>query len=148
PVVLLAALTAHAPAWNGLRLFTWVRLERVNGRIQGQVLDFTHNHGADRRIYSPALDARRDLYGYLPPGFDPARQYPLMLVLHGIAQDEQFFLKVFEDLDCAICCGQLPPMIIAAPDGSLHGSPSLLQPGSFYLNTRAGRFADYITQDV
>lgn len=148
PVVLLAVLVTSASGGPGLRPCTWVKLDRLNGRIQGEVLDFTHNHGADRRIYSPALDARRDLYVYLPPGFDPQRQYPVMLVLHGIAQDEQFFLTLFADLDRAIGCGQLPPMIIAAPDGSILGRGSMLYPGSFFINSRAGRFEDFIVQDV
>ena len=39
-------------------------------------------------------------------------------------------------------------MIIATPDGSIRGAPSILNPGSFYLNTRAGRFEDYLIEDV
>jgi S-formylglutathione hydrolase FrmB len=148
PVVLLAGVVAPLSAGIGLRPCKWIKVDRLNGRIQGVVLDFTHNHGADRRIYSAALDAYRDLYVYLPPGYDPCRQYPVMLLLHGIAQDEQSVLRLFEDLDRVIACGQLPPMVIAAPDGSISGSPSYLKPGSFYLNTRAGRFEDYIIQDV
>jgi S-formylglutathione hydrolase FrmB len=45
-------------------------------------------------------------------------------------------------------CGQLPPMIIAAPDGSIHGTPRLFSAGSFYVNSNAGRFEDYIIHDV
>ncbi len=59
-------------------------LNRVNRQIHGRIVDFTHNHGADRRIWSPALQQKRDLYVYLPPGFDPCRQYPLLLWLHGV----------------------------------------------------------------
>src|SRR5262249_32351824 len=32
-----------------------VRLERANRRLHGTVIDYTHNHGADRRIWSAAL---------------------------------------------------------------------------------------------
>jgi S-formylglutathione hydrolase FrmB len=39
-------------------------------------------------------------------------------------------------------------MIIAAPDGSIEGRPSMFQAGSFYINSKAGRFEDYIIQDV
>jgi enterochelin esterase-like enzyme len=68
------------------------QIERVNRQLHGRLLDFTHNHGADHRIWSPALGQRRALYVYLPPGYDPAHKYPLAIFLHGAAQDEQFFL--------------------------------------------------------
>src|SRR5436305_6584175 len=98
----------------GLRPCQWVCLNKLNGRLRGTILDFTHNHGADRRIYSPALCERRDMYVYLPPGFDPARTYPAMILMHGLAQDEQFFLRTAEDFDRAMACGSLPPFIIVA----------------------------------
>jgi S-formylglutathione hydrolase FrmB len=145
----LLAVGTAATATPGLRPCTWYRLQHLNDRLRGAVLDFTHNHGADRRVYSPALGERRDLYVYLPPCFDPRRSYPVMIFLHGVAQDEQFFLRVVEDLDRAMACGKLPPLIIAAPDGSLTGTPSVfLRPGSFFLNSKAGRFEDYIVCDV
>lgn len=124
-------------------------LDRVNRRLGGQVLDFSHNHGADRRIWSAALGERRDLYVYLPPHFDPHQSYPVMLWLHGFAQDEGSFLDdVIEPLDRAIACGQLPPLIIAAPDGSFTGRACLTNAGSFFLNSRAGAFEDYLMCDV
>src|SRR5436305_1252541 len=83
--------------------------------------------GADRRIWSEALGEGRDLYVYLPPGFDPRQCYPVVFWLHGIGQDEQSFLTdgVAEIFDRAIACGQLPPVIVVAPDGSRLGRPSL-----------------------
>jgi hypothetical protein len=50
--------------------------------------------------------------------------------------------------DQAIACGVLPPLIIAAPDGSIRGKEGYLQPGSFFINTKAGNFEDYLMQDV
>jgi len=124
-------------------------LDRVNRRLHGQVVDFTHNHGCDHRIWSEALHQRRDLYVYLPPGFDPHHSYPLVLWLHGFAQDEQSFLEqVVSPLDCAIATGKLPPVIIAAPDGSLNGEPCYFTAGSFFLNSKAGCFEDFIMLDV
>jgi S-formylglutathione hydrolase FrmB len=71
-----------------------------------------------------------------------------MLWLHGYAQDEASFLReVVGPLDTAIGCGKLPPMIIAAPDGSLHGG-GVLNPGSFFVNSQAGNFEDFVMQDV
>jgi S-formylglutathione hydrolase FrmB len=138
-----------SPAEAGLPLVRRGALERINRRIQGQVVDFTHNHGADRRIWSEALHQQRDLYVYLPPHFDPQQQYPLMIWLHGFAQDEQAFLEyAVEPLDHAITSGQLPPLIVAAPDGSLKGEPCMMSAGSFFVNSNAGNFEDFIMQDV
>ncbi len=125
------------------------KLDRVNRHLHGHLVDYTHNHGCDRRIWSDALHQRRDLYVYLPPGFDPQVSYPLMIWLHGFAQDEQAFVdKVIGPLDCAMACGKLPPVIIAAPDGSLKGEPCYVTAGSFFLNSKAGCFEDFIMQDV
>lgn len=142
------AASAGAVCATGIRPLQWARLTKANAKLHGTVLDFTHNHGADHRIYSPALGERRDLYVYLPPGFDPCRSYPAMILMHGIAQDEQFFLRAVGDFDTAMACGDLPPFIIAAPDGSITGRPALLKGASFYLNTNAGRFEDFIVCDV
>jgi S-formylglutathione hydrolase FrmB len=133
-----------APAnWRGAR-----ELERANERLQGQIVDYTANHGADRRIWSPALHRRMALYVYLPPGFDPAKQYPAVMWLHGLRQDERSFLsEVVEPLDRVMAEGKLPPAIIVAPDGSLE-SRNRYQAGSFFINSKAGRYEDYIIQDV
>lgn len=124
-------------------------LDKVNSKIHGQVLDFTQNHGADNRIWSNALCKKRDLYVYLPPGFDPKAKYPLTLFLHGAGQDEMFFIQaqVF-NIDKAIMSGILPPVIVVAPDGSLRGYPSFKEPATFWANSDAGRFEDYLMGDV
>jgi S-formylglutathione hydrolase FrmB len=132
-----------AGGWRGAR-----ELEHANQRLQGQVVDYTANHGADRRIWSSALNRRMALYVYLPPGFDPAKQYPLVLWLHGLRQDERSFLsEVAEPLDHAMSEGKLPPAIVVAPDGSIE-SHNRYQAGSFFINSKAGRYEDYIIQDV
>ncbi|HZY86630.1 MAG TPA: alpha/beta hydrolase-fold protein, partial [Gemmataceae bacterium] len=124
-------------------------LDRTNRRLHGQVIDYTNNHGADRRLWSPALGQKRDMYVYLPPGFDPRRQYPVVLFLHGYAQDEAVFLNdVIWPLDRAIGEGRLPPVIVAAPDGSLRGVDCLFSAGSFYINSKAGNFEDFLVVDV
>src|SRR5207253_5204684 len=100
-------------------------------------------------IWSAALCQKRDLYVYLPPGYDPAKKYPLGIFLHGATQDEQFFLGgLVERFDKAIVQGKLPPFIVAVPDGSILGRPSFLQIASFFANTDAGRFEDYSMEDV
>src|SRR5262245_897875 len=70
-----------------------LKLLRVNLHLAGTVLDYTRNHGADHRIWSPALEGKRDLYVYLPPGYDPCKHYPLAIYLHGFISDELSFLS-------------------------------------------------------
>jgi len=124
-------------------------LDRVNQCIEGQVLDFTHNHGSDRRIWSAALCQKRDLYVYLPPNFNLSKKYPLAIYLHGATQDEQFFLKgLAKGFDKAILEGKVSPFIVAVPDGSLKGRPSFFQIASFFANTDAGRYEDFLMEDV
>jgi len=144
----LLVLVLPLPACAGNWLGKW-ELDRVNRRLGGKIIDHTHNHGADRRIWSAALGQCRDLYVYVPPGFDPRQQYPLILWLHGFAQDEHSFLHdVIDPIDRAIVGGKLPPLIFAAPDGSFNGRASYVSAGSFFLNTKAGAFEDYLMRDV
>lgn len=148
--VILAALAA-GPGRADFHIFPLGaagRLDRVNHTLAGQVLDFTHNHGCDRRIYSNALDQKRDLYLYLPPGYDGRTAFPAAIWMHGIGQDEKDFLDLVKVFDDGIRSGRMPPLLIAAPDGSIRGRASLIQNGSFYVNSEAGRFEDYIVQDV
>jgi hypothetical protein len=117
-------------------------------RLKGSIVDHTGNHGQDHRIWSRSLHQWRDLYVYLPPGFDPHERYPIVFYLHPFAYDERTFLRLVGYIDDAIVCGKLPPLIVAAPDGSLDGRGCLERPGSFFLNSNAGPFEDFLMQDV
>jgi S-formylglutathione hydrolase FrmB len=126
-------------------------LERLNRRLHGQVIDHTRHHTGDHRIWSESLGEKREMYVYLPPGFDPQLHYPLIVWLHGFAQDEHSFIEyIAEPLDKAMAAGLLPPAIVAAPDGSLSGKAGItfLSAGSFFVNSKAGRFEDYLMVDV
>lgn len=145
-VTLLALLAGSSSAAHPLRRG---QLDRINADLSGRVLDFTHNHGADNRIWSSALGQKRDVYVYVPPGYDPCKPYPLVLWLHGHAQDEVVFLRhVIGPFDRAMASGRMPPAIIVAPDGSISGRDCLLTSTSFFLNSEAGRFEDYLMVDV
>jgi S-formylglutathione hydrolase FrmB len=146
---LLAIIVIPSPLQAG-GILRHYHFEKHNSRLAGQIVDYTHNHGQDRRIWSNALGEPRDLYVYLPPGFDPAKKYPALLWLHGFMQDEQSFLwnQVVDSIDEAIVAGQLPPVIVAVPDGTLTGRPKLLSASSFFINSNVGNFEDYIIQDV
>lgn len=124
-------------------------LDAVNHRILGLVVDHTANHGTDRRIWSPSLGQKRDLYVYLPPGFDPKQRYPVMFWLHSILADErQFVHHAIPHIDAQMACGKLPPMIIVIPDGMKHGRVGLFATHSAFLNSRLGNFEDYLFCDL
>jgi S-formylglutathione hydrolase FrmB len=125
------------------------QLERINRELAGKIVDHTHNHDGDHRIWSEALHQKRDLYVYLPPGFDPSKHYPLAIHLHGFREDEiDFLADVVKPLDRAIATGKLPPLIIAVPDGSVHGMSCFSVAGTFFLNSKLGNFEDYLIHDV
>jgi S-formylglutathione hydrolase FrmB len=141
------ALTVASPA-QALIVPRPFLLAKTNKRLCGQIVDHTANHGRDHRIFSCALKEKRDLYVYLPPGFDPKKRYPLGIYLHGFLEDEKSFLdNVIEHLDQAMAQGKLAPMIIAAPDASPNGVSCVFS-GTFYLNSNLGAFEDFLVHDV
>lgn len=150
-VVLVISMASASPSHAIINVFKICGRDQVkdlNKSLSGQVLDFTANHREDHRIYSKALGSKRDLYVYLPCGYDGQTQFPLMYWLHGFGQDEKNFLDIVPHMDKLMRCGQIPRMIIACPDGSVTGRPSLFNAGSFYLNSRSGQFEDWVMQDV
>jgi S-formylglutathione hydrolase FrmB len=117
-------------------------------RLKGRLIDHTGNHGLDNRIWSPSLHQWRDLYIYLPPKHDRNQAYPVIYYLHPFTFDERSLLWFIPTIDAAIAEGRFPPVIIVAPDGSLDGRGTLKQPGSFFLNSNAGPYEDFILNDV
>lgn len=147
-ILILAGITpVHAGVFS--RIFVPHHdLSVLNRKLHGRVLDFTANGRHDCRVWSPALGEKRDMYVYVPPGYTAARAYPFLMFLHGIGHDERNFMDVIAYFDQAIANGAMPPSVIVCPDGSVAGRPSILRGGSFFVNTLAGRFEDYIMQDV
>jgi enterochelin esterase-like enzyme len=145
-LLLIASATAPAKA----QIFSWVNLDRLNSKLHGRVVDFTHNHGADRRIWSPILGRSRDLYVYLPPGYDSSVAYPLILFLHGAVIDEHYLLRPFglKELDRMMSAGEVPPAIIAAPDGTYDGRNRIAAPHSLWVNGLGGRFEDHVVDEI
>jgi S-formylglutathione hydrolase FrmB len=142
-LILLVGLAVQGAQASGK-----LELALVNLKLKGQILDFTNNGCQDKRIWSRSLQELRDLYIYVPPCFDWNQRYPLVILLHGFGADERMLLKVAPLIDEAIYTGKLPPVIVAAPDGSLAGDPKVLCPGSLFVNSQAGDFEDYICQDI
>ena len=67
------------------QVYNLVNLDLVNHRLAGHVDDYTHNHGEDRRLFSPVLRERRDLYVLHAAGLRPPTPIPGdPLAAHGI----------------------------------------------------------------
>lgn len=148
-LLIVPAAVHSAPAQSSLlHIRHRDQVANLNRAIAGQVLDFTDNHDCDRRMCYPSLGKKRDLYVYLPPGYDGRTQFPAMLWLHGLGHDEQTFLNIVPTIDEAIRAGKLPPMVVAAPDGTITGNPSPFNAGSFYLAGKHGDYEGYIARDV
>jgi S-formylglutathione hydrolase FrmB len=151
-VVAVVALGLFAGSAGPARaqLFERVKPDHLNKKLAGRVVDHTANHGQDNRIDSPILGQKRDLYVYLPPGYDPAIAYPLVLFLHFADVDEHDFLdpRGLKLLDGMIQRGEFPPAVVACPDGTLEGKNRFSSKHSFYMNGRGGRFEDHVIQEV
>ncbi len=95
-----------------------------------------------------ASDPFRYFQIYLPDGYDApgnTKSYPVVYFLHGFGQDYTSYSGIFKRLDQEIKSGNLAPMIVVKPDGSL--ADGWL--GSFFINSSLnGDFGDYITQEL
>jgi S-formylglutathione hydrolase FrmB len=147
-IAALVLVAVNVPAQAQFK--NWVNLERVDRDLQGQLVDYTSNHGPDRRIFSPILQMPRDLYVYLPPGYDPNCAYPLILFLHMANVDEHYFVgsNVLRELEKMMLCGAFPPAIVACPDGTITGVNHYHSKHSLYVNGVCGQFEDHIMQEV
>ncbi len=95
----------------------------------------------------------RKLAVYLPPNYDAKRSepYPALFLLSGFGSRSEKFVwqsSVFEQslpeqLDQAILAGELPPVIIAFPDGS-----SKLGSSQYINSPVLGHYMDYICDEL
>jgi S-formylglutathione hydrolase FrmB len=94
--------------------------------------------------------AERDLYVYLPPGFDENKSYPSVYALTGFTgrgrmflNDSPFAPNLAGRLDKLMNDGKIRPMIVVMPDCFTHYG------GSQYINSSAtGNYEDYLTQEI
>ncbi len=146
-IILLAA----TPALAEIRFRNKVDLDRLNQRLSGCIVDYTHNHGADHRIFSPSLGKPRDVYLYLPPGYDPTRfAYPMLVYLHMSFVDEHAFVGSHrvDELDRMIVRGEFPPAVVVIPDGTYQGENRSGAIHTLFINGCDGRFQDYLVNDL
>lgn len=80
---------------------------------------------------------------YLPPDYDQSqREYPIVYLLHGYTDDDSGWVQFGEVkrlVDAGIASGDIPPMVIAMPDGKV----------TWYLNDIGGteRWEDMFVQE-
>jgi len=82
------------------------------GSAHGKVEPFTYA--------SIGTGTRRTANVWLPPGYDKARRYPVLYLLHGIGgnQDEwRGYVRSSEVLDNLMAAGKVVPMIVVMPNG-------------------------------
>lgn len=92
----------------------------------------------------------RDVIVYTPPGFDPARRYPLLVDLVGYTGSgashtnwKPFGLNLVERLDRLLADGRIGPMIVAMPDCfTAYG-------GNQYIDSTAtGPYMSYLVDEI
>ncbi len=146
---LLAALLAWTLVTGGPKSTALCAGEVPVPILRGTLVDLSHNHGADNRLYSHVLGEKRDLYVYLPPGYKKSRRYPVLLWLHGYMADErQALYTVLPALDDAIARGTMPPVVAAFPDGSISGDFHYVGVGSWWIDSRRGKFQTYLIKEL
>jgi S-formylglutathione hydrolase len=87
--------------------------------------------------------AQQEVIVYLPPSYDasPQRRYPLIVLLHGIADSPDIWLRAHKVPELLDAKG--PEAIVVMPNGRTQFL------GSFYLNSTVnGRWEDYIANDL
>ncbi|MDE3191095.1 MAG: hypothetical protein KGL94_09780 [Acidobacteriota bacterium] len=86
---------------------------------------------------------RRPSAVYFPPGFSPARRYPVVYLLHGMRGSPSEYWDALDLADVAdglISSGQAPPFIAVMPVGGPVVDPN--------AGEWAGVWEDYVVQDV
>jgi len=99
-------------------------------------------------FFSRALNRRASYLVYLPPGYNPARRYPVYYLLHGMPGRPQVFIDIANmdvRLDNQLSLGHAQPMILVYPDGRIGGNN---YSDSEWANTSAESFEAYVMEVV
>ena len=93
---------------------------------------------------SGALNRQADYMVYLPPGYTPAKRYPVYYLLHGMPGQPHVFVTIANlavRLDNLLSLGRVRPMILVFPDGRIGGN---VYSDSEWANTASGNFGNYV----
>jgi enterochelin esterase-like enzyme len=69
-----------------------------------------------QRLASERLGNERRVFTYAPPGYDPARTYPLVVCFDGWAYMQNAYVPLPTVLDNLIADGRIPPVVAVLPD--------------------------------
>ena len=106
---------------------------------------FEKDHLRFITVKTPNLKGRGDICLFVPPGIDPDKSYPVVILLHGVyGSCWSWALKTGVHLQAFVMMreGVIPPMFIAMPSDGLWGDGSGYVP-HHYLN-----FEKWVAQDV
>lgn len=106
---------------------------------------FENDHLRFITVKSEHLKGRADICVFVPPGIDPDKTYPAVILLHGVYGSAWIWSHktgVHLQVSDMIQKGELPPMIIAMPSDGLWGD------GSAYLQHNNKDFERWIAEDV
>ncbi|MGI9036857.1 MAG: alpha/beta hydrolase [Pyrinomonadaceae bacterium] len=121
----------------------------ANNQKQGTVV--CRRHESEILKNNPLNDSPvRDVFVYLPPGYDERKVYPTVYVLSGftgrgkmLLNDNAFTPNLAERMDKLINDDKIKPMIAVLPDCFTNYG------GSQYINSSAtGNYEDYLTREI
>jgi len=112
-------------------------------------------HGTVSRIWydAPALNKKRRMTVYTPPGYESDRKsYPVLYLLHGAGGDEEAWMELgraSQILDNLIARGKAKPMIVVMPNGNViqdaapgEGSEGFYKPAFMIPKTMDGTYEE------
>jgi enterochelin esterase-like enzyme len=107
------------------RMASGIEIPSRNGEYYA-LRDVPHGEVAMRRYYSSVFNDWRRFYIYTPPDYDrnPAKNYPVLYLLHGGGEDERGWStqgKTDLILDNLIADGKAKPMLVVMMDGNTGG---------------------------
>jgi len=149
------------------RLMNWEPIQSARFEGSGRLLVFAEaddliptGAAVEKRppFESRILGGKRALMVYLPPGYDDQRAeaYPVIFALHGFGNRSVFWVDfLLSAIDTAIAQGEMPAAVMVMPDFSLSGNgktppglPTDGRAGSWYVNSRLGRFQDHFFEEI
>ena len=95
---------------------------------------------------STVTGARRKAVVYLPPGYSPARKYPVLYLLHGIGGNEwewNGYIHADAIVDNLIATGKATPMIVVMPNGRALADDRVPAPDKTFAPENAEGFVKF-----